>query len=65
MTDGRGVYLTLLEKAPLKTVEVQTKYLDYFTRNIQSFGSSSICVDYDINKTPPFGTPYQYIVEFF
>ena len=31
-----GVYLTLLETALLKAVEVQTEYLDYFTRNIQS-----------------------------
>ena len=35
---GAVVCLTLLETAPLKTVEVQTEYLDFFTRNIQSFG---------------------------
>ena len=28
------VYLTLLEMTPLKTVEVRTEYLDYFTSNI-------------------------------
>ena len=48
---GGVVYLTLLETALLKTVEVQTEYLDYFTRNIQSFGSSSVCVVSDIDKT--------------
>ena len=48
---GAVVSLTLLETAPLKTVEVQTEYLDYFTRNIQSFGSSLICVVSDIDKT--------------
>ena len=42
---------TLLDTAPLKTVEVQTEYLDYFMRNIKSFGSSSICVDSDIDET--------------
>ena len=36
---GAVVYLILLETAPLKTVEVQTEYLDYFSRNIQFFGS--------------------------
>ena len=45
------VYLTLLETAPLKTVEVQTEYPDYFTRNNQSFGLSLICVVSDIDKT--------------
>ena len=44
------VYLTLLKTAMLKTVEVQTEYLDYCTRNIQSFGSSLICVVSDIDK---------------
>ena len=41
---GAVVYLTFLETSPLKTVEVQAEYLDYFTRNIQSFGLSSIYV---------------------
>ena len=49
------VYLTLLETASLKTVEVQTEYLDYFTRNIQPFCLSLICVVLDIDKTHPFG----------
>ena len=48
---GALVYLTLLETALLKTVNVQTEYIDYFTRNIQSFGSSSICMVSDIDKT--------------
>ena len=48
---GVVVYLTLLEKVPLKTVEVQTEYLDYCTKNIQSFGLSLICVVININKT--------------
>ena len=39
----------------MKTVEVQTEYLDYFTRYIQSFGSILICVVCDIEETPPFG----------
>ena len=41
---GELVYITLLGTTLLKTVEVQTEYLYYFTRNIQSFGSTSICV---------------------
>ena len=32
------IYLTLLETAPMKIVQVQTEYLDYYTRNIESFG---------------------------
>ena len=51
MTVGRSFYLTLLETAPLKTVEVQTEYLDYFSRNIQYFGLSFICVVSDKNET--------------
>ena len=35
---GLEQVLTLLEMAPLKTVEVQPEYLDYSTINIQSFG---------------------------
>ena len=35
---GAVFYLTLLETALLKIFEVQTEYLGYFTRNIQSFG---------------------------
>ena len=41
---GSVVYLTLLDTATLKKIEVQTEYLDYFTKNIQSFGSSLISV---------------------
>ena len=32
---GAFVYLTLLETAPLKTVEVKTYYLDHFTSIIK------------------------------
>ena len=48
---GAVVYLTLLETAPLKTVEVQTEYLDYCTRDIQSFGLVLICVVSSIGET--------------
>ena len=48
---GEVVYLNLLDTATLKTVEVQTEYLYYFKRNIQSFGSSLICVISDIDET--------------
>ena len=48
---GAVFYLTLLEMATLKTVEVQTEYLDYFTRDIQFFGSSSIYVVSNKNET--------------
>ena len=47
---GAVVYLTLLEAVPLKTVEVQTEYLDYCTSNIQPFGSSWICVVIKIDE---------------
>ena len=40
-----------METTPLKTVEVQTEYLNYLTRDIQSFGMSSICVVRDIDDT--------------
>ena len=48
---GVLVYLNLLETTSLKTVEVKTEYLDYFTMNIKSFGSSLICVVSDIDET--------------
>ena len=48
---GTVVYLTLLEMAPLKKVEVQTEYLDFLTSNIQPFGSSPICVVSNIDET--------------
>ena len=48
---GALFYLNVLDKTPLKTVEVKTKYLDYFTRNIQSFASSLICVVSNIDET--------------
>ena len=47
---GALVYLNLLGIPPLKTVEVQTEYLDYFMRNIKSFGSSSVYVVSDIDE---------------
>ena len=48
---GALVYLTLLETEPLKTVGVQTEYLDYFTRSIQSIVLSLICVVSNIDET--------------
>ena len=45
------VYLNLLKTSPLKIVEVQTEYLDYCTRNIQSFGLILICVVSGIDET--------------
>ena len=48
---GALVYLTLLETTPLKTVQVQTEYLDYFTGNIQPFGSSLVFLVIDIDET--------------
>ena len=45
------VYLTLVDTTSLKTVEVKTEYLDYFTMSIKSFGSSLICVVSDIDET--------------
>ena len=51
MTVEAVVYLTLLDMELLKTSGVQSEYLDYFTRNIQSFGSSSICVVSAIDET--------------
>ena len=51
MTSGRGCLPNLVGDALLKTVELQTEYLDYFTRNIQSFGPSLICVVSDIDET--------------
>ena len=35
----------------VKKVYVQTEYLDYFMRNIQYLGLSSICVVSDIDET--------------
>ena len=48
---GAVFYLTLLETAPLKAVEVKTEYLDYCTRNIKYFGLSLIYVVRDIDDT--------------
>ena len=48
---GALEYLILLETTPLKTVEVQTECLDYFTKNIQSIGSSLIYVVSNIDDT--------------
>ena len=70
---GAVVYLTLLETALLKTVEVQTEYLDYCTSNIQSFGSSLVCVVSNIDETRKLDcklarqwkTTYLWVVKFF
>ena len=72
MTVGRSFYLTLLETAPLKTVDLQTEYLDYFSRNIQSFGLSLICVVSDKKDTRKIDfkiasqrkTTYPWVVDF-
>ena len=69
---GALVYLTLLDMTTLKTAEVQTEYLDYFTRNIQSFGSSFICVVSDMDETgkralkiySKLNTTYLWVVDF-
>ena len=51
MTLGRGCLPNLVGDGTVETVEVQTEYLDYFTRNIQSFGLSLICLVSDIDET--------------
>ena len=51
MTVGRGCLPNLVGDGIVETVEVQTEYLYYFTRNIQSFGSSLISVVSDIDDT--------------
>ena len=43
MTVGRGCLSNLVGDSTIETVESQTEYLDYFMRNIQSFGLSLIC----------------------
>ena len=48
---GALVYLTLLETTPLKKVEVQTEYLDYFMSSIKYFGLGLICVVSNIDET--------------
>ena len=48
---GALVYLNFVGTTQLKTVEVKTKYLDYFTRNIKCSGLSFICVVSDIDET--------------
>ena len=51
MTDGCACLIILLVTAPLKIVEVQTKHLEYFSRNIQSFGLRLICMVNKIDGT--------------
>ena len=51
MIVGRGCLPNLVGDGTIENVEVQTEYLDYFKRNIQSFGSSLICVVCDIYNT--------------
>ena len=48
---GAVVSLMFLETALLKIAEVQTEYLYYFSRNIQSIGLSLICVLSEIDDT--------------
>ena len=69
---GGLFYLTLLGTTLFKTVEEQTEYLDYFSRNIKSFGSSFICVVREIEETRKIhlklarqlNTTYFWVVEF-
>ena len=51
MTAGHGCTPNLVGYGTIEKVEVQTEYLDCFTRNIQSFCSSSICVVSNIDET--------------
>ena len=51
MTVGPGCLPNLVGDGTVKKVEVQTEYLDYFTRNIQYFDSSLIYVVCDIDDT--------------
>ena len=51
MTVGRASLPNLVGNYTIEKVEVKTEYLDYFMRNIQSFGSSSICGISDIDET--------------
>ena len=55
MTVWSGFLPNLVGDSTIENSEVQTEYLDYFTGNIQSFGSILICVVCDIDETPPFG----------
>ena len=51
MTVGRASQLNVVGNDTVEKVQVQTECLDYFTRNIKSFGSSLVCVVSDIDKT--------------
>ena len=51
MTVGHASLPNLVVNNIVENIEVQNEYLDYFTRNIQSFGSSSICVVSDTDET--------------
>ena len=51
MTVGNGCLPNLVGDGTVEEVEVQTEYLEYFTRNIQTFGLSLICVVSDIDET--------------
>ena len=51
MTVGRSCLPNLVGDGTVETVEVQTEYIDYFTRNIQFFGLSLICAVSDKNET--------------
>ena len=51
MNVGFGCLPNLVVESTVEKVEMKTEYLYYFTRNIQSFGSSLIFVVSDIDDT--------------
>ena len=51
MTVGHGCLPNLVGDGTVEKFEVQTEYLEYFMRNIQTFGPSFICVVSDIEET--------------
>ena len=73
MTVGQDFLPNLVGDSTVEKVEVQTEYLDYFTSNIQSFGSILICVVSDIYETKKrylklarkLNTTYLWDVDFF
>ena len=51
MTVGRYFLPNAVLETTVRTVEVQTEYLYFISRNIKSFGFSLICVVSDIDDT--------------
>ena len=50
MSAGKRYLPNFIGDRPLKTVEVQTEYVYYVLRNIESIGLSLICVVSDNNE---------------